>query len=273
MISRRTIIAALPATGLAAAARAQSPETAIERIARTKIMRIGAVNGQPPYCTKDLATGEWSGFMIDIARDLAAEHGAAIAPVESTWGNAVLDVQAGRVDIFFGLAPTPQRALAVDFTQPLFENAFALIARNGFAPQHWDDLNSPDVRIAVELGSVYDQKASSLFPKATIVRRRSNNDALLSLQAGQADCQVLVVILALTTLARNPSLGHLVVPQPVFGSPTSAIVAKAASPVWLDQVNGWIARRRAAGQLRKVLVANLEQAGVRAQDVPPELLF
>jgi polar amino acid transport system substrate-binding protein len=270
MITRRVLVGGLIA---GAAAPARAAEETLDRIGRTGVVRVGAVPAQPPYSYKDAVTGDWSGFMIDIARDLAAEHGARIAPVESTWGDAVLDVVSDKVDIFFGLAPTPQRALAVDFTAPLFENAFALIARDGFAPRRWDDLNDPGVRVAVELGSVYDQKAGTLFPKATIVRRTSNNDALMSVQAGQADCQAVVVILALTTLARNPTLGHLVVPAPVFGSPTSAIVAKAADPAWLDQVNAWIARRRAAGQLRKALVANLEKAGVRGQDVPPELLF
>ena len=131
MISRRTVAAGLLAAG---AARAEGVEGALARIRRTTVMRVGAVNAQPPYSYKDPATGAWSGFMIDIARDLAAEQGATIEPVESTWGNAVLDVQANKVDIFFGLAPTPQRALAVDFTRPLYENAFALVARAGFDP-------------------------------------------------------------------------------------------------------------------------------------------
>ena len=273
MMSRRVLAAGLFTGGLVTAASAQPAETTLERIRRTKVMRVGAVSAQPPYCYKDVATGEWAGFMIDIARDLAAEQGSMIEPVESTWGNAVLDVQAGKVDIFFGLAPTPQRALAVDFTVPLYQNAFALIARAGFAPTRWSDLDSPDVRVALELGTVYDQTVAGLCPRATVTRLRTNNDALMAVQAGRADCQLIVVILGLTTLARNPSLGHLVVPEPPFGSATSAIMAKQADPIWLNTVNAWITRRRAAGQLRRVLVANLEKVGVRGTDVPPQLLF
>jgi polar amino acid transport system substrate-binding protein len=275
MISRRSLTASLVLSGIAGhhAASAQEGETILDRVRRTKIMRIGAVNAQPPYCYKDLATGEWAGFMIDIARDLATELGATIQPVESTWGNAVLDVQTNKVDIFFGLAPTPQRTLAVDFTTPLYDNAFSLIARTGFSPAHWDDLNNPDTRIAVELGSVYDQMIATLCPKATIARLKTNNDALMTVQAGRADCQMIVVILGLTVLARNPSLGHLVVPAPLFSSPTAAIMAKSPSPAWRDTVNEWIGRRRHAGWLRQVLVANLEKVGVRGEDVPPQLLF
>ena len=278
MITRRTAAARLVSGGLVLggilrAAPSLAAAGALDRIARTGVMRVGAVPAQPPYSYRDAATGTWAGFMVDIAQDLAAEHGARIEPVESTWGNAVLDVVSDKVDVFFGLAPTPQRALAVDFSKPLYENAFSLIAREGFAPKQWEDLNKSDVRVALELGTVYDQKVGTLCPEASVIRLKTNNDALLAVQAGRADCQILVVILALTTLARSPGLGHLIVPEPLFGSATSAIMAKAETPVWRNTVDAWIDKKRAAGKLREVLVANLEKVGVRGADVPPQLLF
>ena len=273
MISRRMLATGLLSSGVAHAVRAQPAEGTLARIKRTGIMRVGAVNAQPPYSYKELTTGEWAGFMIDVAKDLAHEHEAEIAPVESTWGNAALDVQAGKVDIFFGLAPTPQRALVVNFSKPLYENAFALVARAGFDPKRWDEVDKPEIRVALELGTVYDQNVARLCPNAGIIRTKTNNDALLTLQAGRADCQILVVILALTTLARNPALGHLIVPEPVFASSTSAMMAKEADPAWREAVDAWITRRRAAGALRKLLIANMGNVGVPAAAVPPQLLF
>ncbi len=273
MVFRRGLLAGLVSAGLADAAWGQPAESTLARVLRTKTLRAGVVNAQPPYCYKDLDTGEWAGFMIDAAKDFAGGLGAVVAPVESSWGNAVLDVEADKVDIFFGLAPTPQRAQAVDFSKPLYENAFALIARPGFQPQRWSDLDTPQVRVAVELGTVYDQNLAALCPSALILRTKTNNDALLALQAGHADSQIIVVVLALTTLARNPALGHLIVPQPLFSSPTAAMVAKAPVPAWRDTVDAWITQRRSTGALRTLLVANLAKLGVREADVPPQLLF
>jgi polar amino acid transport system substrate-binding protein len=160
MISRRRLTAGvlggLGAVSQRGAVRAAGAEGVMARVQRTKTLRFGVVNGQPPYCYKDLATGEWRGFLVDITTDLARELGAGVQPVESTWGNAVLDVQANKVDLFFGLAPTPERAKIVDFTKPLYQNAFSLICRKGFEPKTWDDLDDPTVKIAIELGSVYD---------------------------------------------------------------------------------------------------------------------
>ena len=272
MIRRRSTAAGL-AAGVVWPHATQAREDRLTKVRRTGILRVGAVNGQPPYSWKDLATGNWSGFMIDVATGLAGELGAQVEPVESTWGNAVLDVQADKVDVFFGLAPTPQRRLAVDFTQPLYDNAFALVARHGFDPALWQQVNDPSVRVALEFGTVYDQNVPTLCPNATVIRLKTNNEALLTVQSGRADCQMLVVILALVTLARNPAAGHLIVPEPVFASPTAAIVAKDPDGTWLDREYAWIGRLRAARDLRRMLVANLEKSGVRGSDVPAQLLF
>ena len=278
MIPRRSLPAFLLPFLERSAARAQTTaqapaENSLDRIRRTKILRIGAVPAQPPYSWKDLATGAWQGFLPEIARDLAATLGARIETVESTWGTGVLDIQSDKVDIFFGLAPTPQRALAVDFTHPLYQNAFALIARPGFTPKTWKELDDPAVRIAIELGTSYDQSIPELCPNATVLRLRTNNEALLTLQSGRADCQIIVVIFALTTLTRNPNMGHLIVPEPVFGATTNAIVAKSPDPAWRAYVDAWIDQRRAAGALRAALIRNLETSGVPATLVPPQLLF
>ena len=86
------------------------------------------------------------------------------------------------------------------------------------------------------------------MPNATIMRLRNNNDAFLAVSSGRADCQILVVILAITSLAKNPTLGHLIVPEPIFASQTAAITAKSATPDWHAVSNSWIdARRRPAG--------------------------
>jgi len=245
----------------------------MERVLRTKRVRYGVVNAQPPYSWKDPASGAWRGFMVDIAADLAGQLGAVTEPVESTWGTAVLDAQAGKVDIFFGLGPSPEREKAVDFVKPLYQNAFSLIARQGFDPTRWTDLDDPSVRVAIEIGSIYDLNIGHLCPHATVIRLRTNNEAMLSVQSRRADCQIIAIILALTTLSRAAGLGHLVVPEPQFSYPTSGIVAKENDQAWRNYIDGWIDRRRGAGELRRMLVANLALAGVKAEDVPAQMLF
>jgi polar amino acid transport system substrate-binding protein len=81
--------------------------------------------------------------MIDFGKSLAASLNAKLDLNETTWGNSVLDLQSNKIDVFFGLNPTPARALVVDFSDPLFNNAFVLVARKGFDPKTWEELNKP----------------------------------------------------------------------------------------------------------------------------------
>lgn len=215
MVTRRDVasIVGLGALGAVTASTLASPAVAqaadpnrstFARIRRTKKMRIGAVGGGAPYYMKDLASGQWKGFYVDIAKALADDMEAELEITETTWGNSVLDLQSNKIDIFFGLNPTPKRALVVDFSVPVFNNAFGILCKKDFKPKSWAELNSPDVKIAVDQGSSHDQVVSRLTPKAQISRLKTADDATAALQTGRVDAQCLITMLSLTVLKKNP---------------------------------------------------------------------
>jgi polar amino acid transport system substrate-binding protein len=246
----------------------------LERIQKTKVLRIGAVRGGTPYYYKNIASGKWEGCMIDMATDLAQSLSATLDVQETTWGNSVLDIQSGKIDAFFGLYPTPQRRTAVAFSEPLFHNANSLIARQGFNPENWSDLNKTGVRIAVDLGSSYDELVTKTCPNATIMRFDKTNDATLAVQAGRADCQVTVIILALTMLKKNPAMGHLIVPLPVASTTTNAALPKEENPAWQQYFDHWLAGMQSSGKIKTIMMSNLDKlVGVKAGDIPPQVNF
>src|ERR1700690_872291 len=109
------------ASSLAGPASAQtSADNTLDRIRSTKVLRIAVLPGELPYFNKDLATGTWSGFSIDMANDMAKLLDVKLEYTESTYGNSILDLQANKIDLGFALNSTPQRALGVDFTSPVF---------------------------------------------------------------------------------------------------------------------------------------------------------
>ncbi|MCP1119534.1 transporter substrate-binding domain-containing protein [Robbsia andropogonis] len=246
----------------------------LERVQKTKILRIGAVRGGTPYYYKNIVSNQWEGCMIDMASDLAKSLGATTQINETTWGNAVLDLQAGKIDVFFGLFPTEQRREAVAFSDPLFHNANSLVARPGFNPTTWESLNKKGVRIAVDLGSSYDALVTKTCPEATIMRFDKTNDATLAVQAGRADCQVTVIILALTMLKKNPSMGHLIVPLPMASTTTNAALPKEESDAWQGYFNKWLAGMHQSGKIKQIMLSNLEKlVGVKPSDIPSQVNF
>ena len=276
MVSRRMMgaaagfaLAAAASSATPAAAQGQSGESTFERIRRTKKLRTAAVAGAAPYYHKDLASGKWSGFYIDLVTALAEELEAELELSETTWGNAVLDLQSNKIDIFFGLNPTPKRALVIDFSVPCFSNAFSFIAKKGFEPKTWDELNKPEMRISTDVGSSQDQVATRLLPKAQISRFKSVDEATMAVQAGRVDAQCLVMMLALTAVKKNPSVGHVVVPQPVFATTSNAGFRREQDKTWRDFVNTWIEFNKGLGFVRSVILKNMELVGISESDFPP----
>jgi len=279
MTNRRQFIASVAAAGAASSWATQAfaqaeAESAWARIHRTKVLRIGAVAGAAPYYHKDLASGEWQGFMIDFAKSLAGSLNVKLDINETTWGNSVLDLQSNKIDVFFGLNPTPQRALVVDFSDPLFNNAFVLVARKDFNPKTWEELNKPDVKVAVDIGSSHDQMVTKTLPNAQIIRLEKAADATLAVQTGRADCQVLAVVLALTVMSKNPTIGHIVLPTPTQATTTNLGFRKETDRQWVEYVNKWIAQTRASGKVKQVVLANMQTlSGVKPDQVPTEISF
>jgi polar amino acid transport system substrate-binding protein len=136
MLSRRLFAAGAAGASaiLAGAARAeeQSPESTIDRIKRTKVLRIAALPGEAPYFNKDIASGNWSGMCIEMAKDIAGVFEGQVEYVESTYGNSVLDLQANKIDLAFSLNPTPKRALVIDFTHAFYLHGFGMVGKKGF---------------------------------------------------------------------------------------------------------------------------------------------
>ena len=280
MISRRSLAllagsaALVTGLGVVPTALAADPvESTYDKIKRTKKLRIGAIAGGEPYYHKDLISGKWTGFCVDMATDLASQFEAELEIVESTWGNAVLDLEANKIDIMFGVNPTPKRAFVIDFCKPLFTNAFTILAKKGFEPKSWAELNDPKVKIAVDIGSSHDAIARRLCPKAEIVGFKTADEATLALQTGRVDCQILVVILSLTVLKKNPGVGQLIVPQPLMGTTTNPGVRKEADKSFRDYVDVWVEYNRSIGQIREWVSKNLELVGVQTSDIPPAVNF
>jgi polar amino acid transport system substrate-binding protein len=270
MVGSAAGIALAMAASAATPASAQpATETVLDRIRRTKKLRTAAVAGGAPYYHKDLATGQWRGFYVDLVKMLAEELEVELELGETTWGNAVLDLQSNKIDIFFGLNPTPKRALVVDFSVPCFSNAFSFVTKRGFQAKTWDDLNKAEVKISVDLGSSQDQVVTRLCPKAQISRFKSADEATIAVQTGRVDAQCIVLILALTAKKKNPTLGDVIVPTPIFATTSNAGFRREADKTWRDYVNTWIEFNKGLGAVRSAIVTNMELVGISESDFPP----
>jgi polar amino acid transport system substrate-binding protein len=280
MLSRRLFAATAAATagasGLftagAAHAEEQPAESTLARVKGQKLLRIAALPGEAPYFNKDLATGEWSGMCIDMTKDVAKVFDAKIEYVESTYGNSVLDLQSGKIDLAFSLNPTPLRALVIDFTHPFYLHGFGMVGRKGFTATNWADLDKPEVKIAFDIGSVHEIAARRFASHATLIALKTRDDCVLAVQSGRADCVIMAVNLGLTAVKKNPALGNFqMLHQPRIQLPTCMGVRKEANKDWRDFLNAWVDYNRGIQQIREWLYDGLAINGVKPEDIPADV--
>jgi polar amino acid transport system substrate-binding protein len=279
MLSRRYL--ALAAAGasvlLASEARAQSPSadagrSTIDRVKETKTLRIAALPGEAPYFNKDITTGAWSGMCVDMAKDIAGVFDGQVEYLESTYGNSVLDLQAGKIDLAFSLNPTPKRALVIDFTHAFYLHGFGMVGKKGFTAATWGELNKPEVKIAVDIGSVHELSARRFAPSATIIALKSRDECVLAVQSGRADCVILAVNLGLTAVKKNPELGEFqMLHHPEVKLPTCMGIRMEPDKRWRDFLDAWVDFNRGTQQIREWLYAGLAINGVKPEDIPPDV--
>jgi polar amino acid transport system substrate-binding protein len=261
------------ASSLTSPASAQTAaDSTLDRIRANKVLRIAVLPGELPYFNKDLATGTWSGFSIDMANDIAKLLDVKLEYTESTYGNSILDLQANKVDLGFALNPTPQRALVVDFTIPVFPHPFGAMLKKGLEAKTWADVNKPEVRIAVDVGSANEAVARRFAPNATIKSMKSRDEVMLEMASGRVDCVVNALVLGLTAIAKNPSLGtYKILQSPSVTVASGCAVRHEVDKRWRDFLSVWIDYNRGIGQMREWFVRGLALSGVKPEDVPVEL--
>ena len=281
MLSRREFAGGMAA---AAAVRRHAPERPatppeparepnLARILRTRRLRVGAPLGEEPYSYKNSATGQWSGFLVAMAGDLAAALGVELAIVETNWADMVTDLHTGKIDLAYGPSPTAQRAMFADFSTPLFHDTFAILARKGFAPKSWSELNVPESLVAVDTGSAREEAVRRFAGNAAITGFKTREEALLAVQSGRADCFVASVFFALAALKKNPQIGELIVPTPQLRAARCPAVPYDDDRRFRGVVDAWSEDNRGIGQIRNWIMAGLANLGIEPSDLPSDVSF
>ena len=267
--------AALPTAFFIGTAKADTPPVStLDRVTSTKQLRMAVVSGSPPYFKKDLATGQWAGAAVEMAKGIAGIWNAEVVYVETTFGNSVLDLQSNKIDIAFALNPTPQRALAIGFTRPYIVAPFGCLAKAGFNPKTWDELNKPDIRIAFDLGSLHETCARRFAPKAQLTGYKSIDECVLALQSGRVDAEILAATIGLSNVGKNPSLGpYHPLNTPVVALPSCYGIQREPDTRFAEVVNAWIDFNRGIGTIREQMINGLALNGVTPEQVPSELSF
>ena len=148
----------------------------IEKVIQRGTLRVG-FSSFVPWAMQD-KEGKYIGFEIDVAERLAKDLGVKCQLVPTNWDGIIPALLAGKFDVIIGgLSITPQRSLSVNFTVP-YDHVYVDLTLNkerAASITKQEDLNSPDVIIAVRTGTTAAASAARKFPKAQL--RMFNDEA------------------------------------------------------------------------------------------------
>ena len=269
-----TVVVALATLSAFTAAHAQEQST-WEKILSTGKLRMG-VTQAPPWYSKNPATGEWdSGLIVSIGKSMAEELGVELEMAEVTWATAIAALQADKIDMMF-LDATPKRAMVVDYPfQPLLYISLAVLAREDLPVASWQDLNNPDVSVAVPQASSMDAFLTRTIPDADIQRFPDNGASLAAFQSGRVDA-VSLFHPPLLAARKKFGAGKIVIPTPAFSSPSSIAVRREADKTFRDWVSHTIFFYYETGRTQRWYEAFLAEFGLDPMASPViqrELLF
>ncbi len=197
-------------------------------------------NSQAPGAVR-VGDAVWRGIGSRLGEVIARAMNVQLDLAEVTWGTAVAALQANQIDTMFILDPTPERALAVDFVPvPVLWYPIAALVKNDFRPQSWSEINNPEVRAGVTLGSSTDQTLTRLAPRANTQRYQTTGELLAAWQSNRIEAAFTTAPTIDLAIARLRSGRNLIV-RPVVAVPAGAAVRKEPDRRWYDYLTTVVA--------------------------------
>lgn len=155
-------------------------------------LKVGTTGIVEPYSF--FKGSELIGFDIEMAYRLAAWLNADVAFEIYDYNSIVAAAQTGKVDLIAAnLQVTPERAEALRFSEPLYQEQTGIVVRTGGTetvsadPQNvrWQDYNGK--RIGVLVGPLMEDAAHTHFPDSQYLLYNSYPDCITALLTGKID--------------------------------------------------------------------------------------
>ena len=169
-----------------------STASTLDRVKRTKRLRICTTGDYRPFTYLDPKTRTWSGIDVSMGRDLARQLGAKPQFVQTTWDDLVSDVQS-RCDVGMGgISITTERAQEVYLSDATLRDGKTPITLCSRVSDYrtLKQINRPSVDVITPVGGTNEDFAEQHFPQAHVIRWKDNNTIFDQIVAGRADVMV-----------------------------------------------------------------------------------
>jgi len=237
---KKIVVFVLVALLISTAASAQK-KSRLNKILKSGVLRVGTTGDWNPMTVRDPASNSYKGFDIDVVTALAKDMGVKIKFVPTAWKTLINGIVADKYDISTSASITTQRIRTVGFTKSYYQVSTVplTLKKNVARFQDWEDIDNPEVTVAVTLGTSQEQQVKKFFPNAKIRAIEAPARDYHEVLSGRALISVTSNLEASRLIQSHPQLAIVPVSKPKSPADLAFILAQDDT-IWLNFLNHWI---------------------------------
>ena len=174
-------------TGTSTSASTTSASQDTYTLVKDGQLTIASDLANPPLDYTDTSTNEPAGFEVELMQAIGEKLGLTsvyLAPVK--FDTIIPTIKQGGTNFTI----TDERKQEIDFTDPYLDSNQGLVTAKTATKTTQDDLNSTDVKVAVQAGTTGESWVEENLPNATLVSLDDPVVALTGVQSGRYDAAV-----------------------------------------------------------------------------------
>ncbi len=215
-------------------------------------LRVGFEAGYLPFEMAD-KKGNFIGFDIDVAKEMAKAMGVKFAPVNTAWDGIIPALITKKFDIIIsGMTITQERNLKVNFADPyiIVGQTILINKKHAGKVKSYKDLNDPKYTVTSKLGTTGEQAIKRLIPKANYKSFESETEAGIEVVTGKADALIYDLPFCATFKAQQGE--NLVFLDEPFTFEPLAWAVRKGDPDFMNWLNNFLRQLKNDGRYDRI---------------------
>jgi len=228
-------------------------KSTLESILKNGELRVGFEAGYMPFEMTN-KKGQFVGFDIDMAKEMAKAMGVKFVPVNTAWDGIIPSLITNKFDIIMsGMTVTQERNLKINFADPyiIVGQTILLNQKHEGKVTSYKDLNDAKYTVTSKLGTTGEQAVKRLIPKCTYKSFETEPEAALEVVNGKADAFVYDLPYCVVFMAQQGAGKLVFLDKPFTFEPLAWAVTKG-DPDFLNWLNNFLRQIKNDGRYDRI---------------------
>ena len=228
-------------------------KSTLEAILKKGELRVGFESGYMPFEMTD-KKGNFVGFDIDMAKEMAKAMGVKFVPVNTAWDGIIPALITKKFDIIMsGMTVTQERNLKINFADPYIIVGQTILINKKLQKKikSYKDLNNSKYTVTSKLGTTGEQAVKRLIPKCKYKSFETEPEAALEVVNGKADAFVYDLPYCVVFNAEQGAGKLIFLDEPFTFEPLAWAITKG-DPDFMNWLNNFLSQVKNDGRYERI---------------------